>query len=404
MPRPKRDYKRVVYAESSSSSTSANPQVPSVSVVPPLVIRVRPESPRFFPAAGRSGFVRPPSRSQAGSVVPPVAGRSGPVRPAARNKAGVGVPLRVPVGGRSGPFVVESFVRPSSPVRSAFRPFVSTVVPQPPPASPSERGQTVGSMPALAPIWPPTLVAGRSSGDGFRSPLVSSQGSSSPSEPYDFETQHSLEANYLATLLTSKNPNRFIVFSVFFLFFFLMYIALLLFFLFLGYTTQERIAGYYTFRRDMDEENNLYDWNRLAFGLTNTPGTFQRLMNFVLHSVIGKNCLVYLDDIIVFSRSKEEHLTNLEQIFNLLKEANLKLGLSKCKFVCESVQYLGHVISVNGILPDPGKVEFLKNVKRPTTITEIQSFLGLASYYRRIIRNFANIAHPLIELTRKKES
>jgi hypothetical protein len=150
-------------------------------------------------------------------------------------------------------------------------------------------------------------------------------------------------------------------------------------------------------------ENNLYDWNRLAFGLTNAPGTFQRLMNFVLHSVIGKNCLVYLDDIIVFSRSKEEYLTNLEQIFNLLKEANLKLGLSKCKFVCESVQYLGHVISVNGILPDPGKVEFLKNVKRPTTITEIQSFLGLASYYRRIIRNFANIAHPLIELTRKKE-
>jgi hypothetical protein len=84
------------------------------------------------------------------------------------------VPLRVPAGGRSGPFVVESFERPSSPVRSAFRPFVSTVVPQPPPASPSGRGQSVGSMPALVPIWPPTLVAGRSSDDGSRSPLVSS--------------------------------------------------------------------------------------------------------------------------------------------------------------------------------------------------------------------------------------
>jgi hypothetical protein len=186
--------------------------VPSVSVVPPLVIRVRPESPRVVPAAGRSSFVRPPSRSQAGSVVPPVAGRSGPVRPAARNQAGVGVPLRVPAGGRSGPFVVESFVRPSSPVRSAFRPFVSTVVPQPPPTSPSERGQSVGSMPALVPIWPPTLVAGRSSDDGSRSPLVSSQGSSSLAEPYDFETQHSLEANYLATLLTSK----YSIFSIFF--------------------------------------------------------------------------------------------------------------------------------------------------------------------------------------------
>jgi hypothetical protein len=122
------------------------------------------------------------------------------------------VPLRVPAGGRSGPFVVESFERPSSPVRSAFRPFVSTVVPQPPPASPSGRGQSVGSMPALVPIWPPTLVAGRSSDDGSRSPLVSSQGSSSPAEPYDFETQHSLEANYLATLLTSK----YSIFSIFF--------------------------------------------------------------------------------------------------------------------------------------------------------------------------------------------
>jgi hypothetical protein len=252
------------YAESSSSSSSANPQVPSVSVVPPLVIRVRPESPRVVPAAGRSSFVRPPSRSQAGSVVPPVAGRSGPVRPAARNQAGVGVPLRVPAGGRSGPFVVESFVRPSSPVRSAFRPFVSTVVPQPPPTSPSERGQSVGSMPALVPIWPPTLVAGRSSDDGFRSPLVSSQGSSSLAEPYDFETQHSLEANYLATLLTSK----YSIFSIFFFFFLLfsslliVYIPLIkiLFFLLTsGYTTQERIAGYYTFRRDMDAHLSTLD-------------------------------------------------------------------------------------------------------------------------------------------------
>ncbi|EFX72262.1 hypothetical protein DAPPUDRAFT_110965 [Daphnia pulex] len=217
MLRPKR-FKRVIYAESSASSNAGDPQVPSASVVPPLVIRVRPESPRVVPAAGSSGFVRLPSRSQAGSVVPPAAGRSGPFRPTARKS--FGVPLRVPAGGRSGPFVVESFVRPSSPV-SAFRPFVATPVPQPPPASPSGRGQSVGSMPALVPIWPPTLVAGRSSDAGSRSPLVSSPGSSSPAEPYDFETQHSLEANYLATLLTS-------------------------------YTTQERIAAYYSFRRKMD--------------------------------------------------------------------------------------------------------------------------------------------------------
>ena len=90
-------------------------------------------------------------------------------------------------------------------------------------------------------------------------------------------------------------------------------------------------------------------------------------------------------------------------ILDLLEEADLKLGLSKCKFMCESVQYLGHVISAKGITPDPEKIEQLKNYKRPSSVVEIQSFLGLASYYRRFIRNFADIAHPLIELTKKKK-
>jgi hypothetical protein len=202
MVRPKR-FKRVVYAESSASSNPGNPQVPPVSVVPPIVIRVRPESPRIVPVAGPSGYVRPQTHSQTAFVVSPAAVRTVPSRPTARKSCGV--PLRVPAGGRSVPSVVESFVRPTSPARSAFRPYVATVVPQPPPASPSGRGQSAGEMPALVPIWPPTLVASRSSGASSRSPLVSSPGSSSPAEPYDFETQQSLEANYLATLLTSKS-------------------------------------------------------------------------------------------------------------------------------------------------------------------------------------------------------
>ena len=177
------------------------------------------------------------------------------------------------------------------------------------------------------------------------------------------------------------------------------------------FTTLDLASGYWQIEMDDSSkektafivDNNLYEWNRLSFGLTNAPGTFQRLMNYVLRSVIGKICLVYLDDIIVFAKTKEEHLINLECIFNLLKEADLKLGLSKCKFMCESVQYLGHVISAKGITPDPEKIEQLKNYKCPTTIVEIQSFLGLASYYRRFIRNFADIAHPLIELTKKKK-
>jgi hypothetical protein len=177
------------------------------------------------------------------------------------------------------------------------------------------------------------------------------------------------------------------------------------------FSTLDLASGYWQIEMDDSSkektafivDNNLYEWNRLSFGLTNAPGTFQRLMNYVLRSVIGKICLVYLDDIIVFSKTKEEHLTNLERIFDLLKEADLKLGLSKCKFMCESVQYLGHVISAKGITPDPEKIEALKNYERPTSVVEIQSFLGLASYYRRFIKNFADIAHPLIELTKKKK-
>jgi len=145
-------------------------------------------------------------------------------------------------------------------------------------------------------------------------------------------------------------------------------------------------------------DNNLYEWNRLAFGLTNAPGTFQRLMNSVLRSVILKICLVYLDDIIIFSRSIEEHISNLKTVFSLLEEANLKLKLEKYKFLAQSVSYLGHVITAVGIKPDASKIEALKNYKRPTTVREMQSFLVLASYYRRFFRKFLYDS-PLVVIT-----
>jgi hypothetical protein len=159
--------------------------------------------------------------------VPPAACRSGPCRPTARKSCAV--PLRVPAGGLSGPSVVESFVRPTSPARSAFRAFVATPVPQPPPASPSGRVQSAGGMPALVPIRPPTLVSPSVSVSGCPTPLVSSEGSSSssPLEPFDFETQYSLEANYLASLLTSEYLNRFVA-----PFFFVLSVNWLLFLLF----------------------------------------------------------------------------------------------------------------------------------------------------------------------------
>lgn len=146
----------------------------------------------------------------------------------------------------------------------------------------------------------------------------------------------------------------------------------------------------------------MYEWNRLAFGLTNAPATFQRLMNHVLKSVLGKICLVYLDDIIVFSKTVEEHMKNLRIVFDLLEKANLKLKLSKCKFLQKLVHYLGHIISASGVAPDPAKIECIATYTKPKTVVEMQSFLGLASYYRRFIKSFSTIAHPLLTQAKGK--
>ena len=169
------------------------------------------------------------------------------------------------------------------------------------------------------------------------------------------------------------------------------------------FSTLDLASGYWQIEMDDKSkektafivDNNIYEWNRLAFGLTNAPGTFQRLMNHVLRKEIGISCLVYLDDIIVFSRTLEEHLDNLRRIFGLLEQANLKLKLSKCKFLETSVSYLGHIISASGIAPDPSKIASIANFKRPETVVELQSFLGLANYYRRFISSFSTKAHSL---------
>ena len=150
-------------------------------------------------------------------------------------------------------------------------------------------------------------------------------------------------------------------------------------------------------------DHNLYEFLRLPFGLTNSPGTFQRLMNHVLKDVIGKICLVYLDDIIIFAATMEEHVKNLQTVFELLRQANLKLKLSKCKFLQTKVKYLGHLVDENGISPDPAKVETIKNYPRPATVQQMQAFLGLASYYRRFIPDFGNISHHLVMQTTMKK-
>ena len=142
-----------------------------------------------------------------------------------------------------------------------------------------------------------------------------------------------------------------------------------------------------------------FECNRMPFGLTNAPATFQRLIETCMGDLHLNSCLLYLDDIVVFSRSFEEHLTRLEAVFQRLHQAGLKLKTSKCHFFKQSIKYLGHIISAKGVHTDPDKISTVRDWPVPISAKELLSFLGFVGYYRRFIRNFSQIARPLYEVT-----
>ena len=144
-----------------------------------------------------------------------------------------------------------------------------------------------------------------------------------------------------------------------------------------------------------------YEFKVMPFGLCNAPATFQRLMDIVLSGLQWSNCLVYLDDIIVMGKTFQEHITNMEQVFARIREAGLKIKPDKCFLLREQVRYLGHIVSKNGIEADPEKTTKVKNWPPPLNVREVQQFLGFANYYRRFIKNFAEIARPLHKLTER---
>jgi deoxyuridine 5'-triphosphate nucleotidohydrolase len=144
-----------------------------------------------------------------------------------------------------------------------------------------------------------------------------------------------------------------------------------------------------------------FEYLVLPFGLTNAPAIFMRLMHDVLRPLLGKCVTVFLDDILVYSEDEEQHEQHLRQVLTLLKQNQLYAKKSKCEIGVREVEYLGHVVSGDGIKPMADKVEAVRKWPVPKTVTEVQSFLGLANYYRRFIPNFAKIAGPLTELTHK---
>ena len=145
----------------------------------------------------------------------------------------------------------------------------------------------------------------------------------------------------------------------------------------------------------------LFEFNQVPFGLCNAPATFSRLMDRVLAGLHWETCLFYLEDIIVFAATWEEHLARLRRVLDRLRHAQLKLGAEKCTFAAKEVSYLCHQVTAEGLLPDPSLLAAIREIGPPKTATEVRSFLGLAGYYRCYVNNFAAIAGPLHVLTRK---
>ena len=175
------------------------------------------------------------------------------------------------------------------------------------------------------------------------------------------------------------------------------------------FSTLDLSSGYWQVALDNDAmdksafvvRNGLYRWKVMPFGLTNAPATFERLMEKVMKGLQWEILLIYLDDVIVYGKTVQEEIERLRITFSRLRAANLKLKPSKCHLFQTSVLYLGHVVSAEGVMTDPDKVKAIKDWPTPRCLKEVRSFLGLASYYRRFIRGFADIASPLHELTSK---
>ena len=175
------------------------------------------------------------------------------------------------------------------------------------------------------------------------------------------------------------------------------------------FSTLDMMSGYWQVgMSEADKEktafitySGLYQWLVMPFGLCNAPSTYQRLMEHVLRGLLYLICVVFIDDVLIFSATFNDHLKHLKLVFDRLRQHNLKLKLKKCDFMKTSVNYLGHVVSNKGLQPDPSKIEKIKNYPAPTSVTELKRFLGLASYYRRFIARFSKIAGPLHKLLKK---
>ena len=176
------------------------------------------------------------------------------------------------------------------------------------------------------------------------------------------------------------------------------------------FTTLDLASGFHQI--EMSDESDIektafstekghYAFKRMPFGLKNAPATFQRVMDNVLRGIADEKCLVYLDDIIIFSTSLQEHIERLRCVFQRLRDSKFKIQLDKSEFLRKEVAYLGHIVTPDGVKPNPDKIIAIQNFPIPKTSKQIKSFLGLLGYYRRFINNFSKITKPLTTCLKK---
>ena len=174
------------------------------------------------------------------------------------------------------------------------------------------------------------------------------------------------------------------------------------------FTTLDLASGYWQIALDEESKEKtafiskkgLYQFEVMPFGLSNAGATFQRTMEYVLKGLT--NVLCYLDDILVYSKTFKDHMDKLEKTFMSLEKANLKLKPSKCIFCSERVEYLGFIVTKEGIVPNPAKTSAIKSYPVPRTAKEVKRFMGIASYYRRFIKNFSTISNCINCLLKKR--
>lgn len=175
------------------------------------------------------------------------------------------------------------------------------------------------------------------------------------------------------------------------------------------FTTIDLKSGYWQVRMQegskektaISTHRGLFQFKRMQFGLTNAPAVFQRMMNSVLAKYLGKSCLIYLDDVVIYSKEEKSHKVHVAEVLGALQQAGLVVKESKCNFGLEEVKLLGFVVCADGLKADPEKVSALRDMAPPTDKKGVRRVLGSANYYRQLMPNYADVVAPLTELTKK---